>query len=154
MKRFLLTMAVLTVLVSGALGSVPHTQAAGTINYTLPITSALSNPCVPENVQFSGTFHYMVSTTFDRSGSLHLGVHVNGQDVSGVGQTTGAQYRIPVAEEEQEILQQEGTLIERVKAVSQGSAPNFVVILTEHATVDANGNITSFHVDFDTACHG
>jgi len=35
-----------------------------------------------------------------------------------------------------------------------GSAPNFEFRLTSHLTFNANGELTSFHVDFATACPG
>jgi hypothetical protein len=105
---------------------------------------------------FSGNLHVLIHTTADSSGGFHTDLEENGQDISGVG-ASGTVYSLPIAVHDS--LNDPGgpteaTFTDRLGVVSHGSAPNFEFRLTSHLTFNANGELTSYHVDFATVCPG
>src|SRR4051812_41024018 len=93
--KFGLTAVALTAAVMAAITVAMVRQARADVifNDDFPISGVLLNPCNGELVQFSGSLHETIHVTSNKN-TFHIGEHINAQDVSGVGLTTGAQYRI------------------------------------------------------------
>ena len=96
----LLAVAMLTVAVATAgFVDLPPAQAAArsvSSNSRIPIEAPLNtvfDPCTGELVQGSGFVHVVHHVTFDANGVVRVVVHGNAQGVSGVGLTSGMQYR-------------------------------------------------------------
>jgi hypothetical protein len=97
-----------------------------------------------------------MNLTFSSNGNIHAKIHENLQDVSGVGETTGAKYQITqtIDEEMNLVAAQEATLTVDVRVIGQGSVPNFLEHVTEHITVNANGDVTATVANLTAECQG
>src|SRR2546425_4845111 len=63
---------------------------AATTSTVMPFpTPTITNPCNGEDVNVSGNVHMTIGVTTDGNGGRHLCIHINNQDVSGVGGGTG-----------------------------------------------------------------
>src|SRR3989454_7208472 len=63
---------------------------AATTSTVMPFpTPTITNPCNGEDVNVSGNVHVTIGVTIDGNGGSHLCIHINKQDVSGVGGGTG-----------------------------------------------------------------
>jgi len=145
-------------LVLGA-GSNAFGQATTTTtNEELPISSSVVNTCNGDTVTFQGTIHVTHTLTVDSSGGVHLKTHSNYQDVSGTGTPSGLNYRIVTTINEtvndSDTAQFETTVVQTIKAVSQGSAPNLFIHVVMHVTVNANGETTSTVTEVTAECRG
>jgi hypothetical protein len=125
------------------------------VNMTIPINSTVTNPCNGENVAESGNIHELFHVTIDSNGGYHSDIHVNMQDVKGVGDQ-GNTYTIPGLFHGSFNGQvgSESTFTGTFNVISTGSAPNFIMQEDTHATVHPDGTVTSTHADFRTACQG
>src|SRR3954464_2843517 len=154
--RFGLAALALTAAVMAAItvAMVRQARAEVILNEDFPISGLLVTPCNGELVQYSGSLHETIHVTANNN-TFHIGEHVNAQDVSGVGLTTGAQYRISDSFNISENLAAGETFTqgENFHVIGQGQTPNFVLHTLFHITVDANGNVTSFVDNFTTDCH-
>ncbi|HJQ30973.1 MAG TPA: hypothetical protein VJ866_02270 [Pyrinomonadaceae bacterium] len=142
-----------------AAGSNAFGQATTTTtNEELPISSSIANTCNGDTVLFQGTVHVVNTLTVDSSGGYHLKTHSNYQDVSGTGTPSGLTYNVRTTTNEtvndNDNPQFETTVIQTVKAVSQGSAPNLFVHVVMHVTVNANGQTTSTVTEVTAECRG
>src|SRR2546425_8419142 len=64
---------------------------AATTSTVMPFpTPTITNPCNGEDVNVSGNVHMTIGVTTDGNGGRHLRIHINNQDVSGVGVGTGS----------------------------------------------------------------
>jgi hypothetical protein len=117
------------------------------------------NPCTGEHITItSGTLQLLV-TTNDTIGGLHLVVHGNAQGVIAAGETTGDMYRLAgdfwieqnVAADGFPLVVQ---VVETHDVLSAGSAPNFLVHLVSHLTINANGTISAAVSSASADCHG
>ncbi|MGH9895609.1 MAG: hypothetical protein ACREA0_27230, partial [bacterium] len=104
-------------------------------------SSAVLNPCNGEQVNVGGNIHLSAGVTTDGSGGLHLRSHINNQDVSGIGATTGSRYQLPSTSHTSAYLGKATTFTATLNSrfVAQGSTPNFSLRQVFHITVDANG---------------
>ena len=131
-----------------------------TTNQTIPITAVVGNPCVAETVDIAGTVKVVTHTTLSANGDFHFVGHLNYQDVSGTGRTTGTTYR--AADAGTSTLNGDGnnssanefTNEFTFQLVSAGSADNFRVKGLVHMTVTPNGETTSEVIRFDADCSG
>ena len=142
-----------------AAGSNAFGQATTTTtNEELPISSSIANTCNGDTVTFQGTVHVVNTVTVDSSGGFHLKTHSNYQDVSGTGTPSGVNYRIVTTTNEtindNDGPQFEMTVVQTVKAVSQGSAPNLFLHVVMHVTINANGETTSTVDEVTAECRG
>ena len=130
-------------------------NAATIYNMKVPLSNTGPNPCNNEVVTFSGDELETLSVTLDGSGGGHLDMHTNFQDVTGIG-SFGNKYQIPLTDnfESNVRVGLEVTFTESELIVSQGSAPNFVVIFDSHITVNPDLTVTSSHDNFRTECRG
>lgn len=142
--------------------SAAHAAAgAKTQNLDVPINMIIGNPCNAESVAISGMLHELVHITADSSSGYDLNSHINFQDVSGVGLTTGTTYEVGnSADVLHENLRHastgasEGDSAESIHFISQGSAPNFDAQFLFHAKINAKGQVTSQVAKIDPDCNG
>ncbi|HWS56851.1 MAG TPA: hypothetical protein VN228_22125 [Pyrinomonadaceae bacterium] len=129
-----------------------------TTNETIPFTDTRTNPCNQDLVTFSGNLHITNHVTTDSSGGSHVRSHVNYQNVSGTGAPSGANYIVRTTTNEtlndNDGLQSELTVIQVVRLITQGSAPNFQLQIVLHITVNANGQTTSEVTESRIICRG
>ena len=129
-----------------------------TTNENIPFTDTRPNPCNGDQVTFSGTMHVTNHVTTDASGGFHLKTHVNYQDVSGTGVPSGLNYQVRTTTNEtindNDGPQYETTVIQTIKLVSQGPAPNYFLHIVFHITINANGQTTSTVTETRIECRG
>ena len=148
-----------TLLVFAAAGSPAFGQATTTTtNEEVPVSSSVVNSCNGDVVNYQGTLHVTNTFTTDSSGGTHMKTHSNFQDVTGVGTPSGINYRVGTTSNEttndNDGPQLEMTVIQIVKVVSQGSAPNLFLHFVLHVTVNANGQTTSTVTEIRSECRG
>ena len=146
-------------IVAAAAASPAYGQATTTTtNENIPFTSTLTNPCNNDQVMFQGTMHVTNTMTTDASGGTHLKTHVNYQDVSGTGAPSGLTYQVRTTRNETDNdndgPQSETTIVQTVKLVSQGSAPNYFLHMVFHITINAHGETTSTVTETRLECRG
>ena len=133
-------------------------QASTTTNETIPFTNTVLNPCTADQVTFQGNMHVTNTFTTDASGGTHLKMHVNYQNVSGMGTPSGLSYNVRTTtnatENDNDGQQSEMTIITTIKLISQGSAPNYFLHLVFHVTVNGNGQTTSTVTESRMECRG
>lgn len=151
----------LCVLASAAtLAPTPAAAQATTVttNETIPFTDTRVNPCNQDLVTFSGNMHVANHVTTDAGGGTHVRSHVNYQNVLGTGAPSGLTYRVKTTTNEtlndNDGPQSELTVIQVVRLISQGSAPNFQLQVVLHITINANGQTTSEVTESRIACRG
>src|SRR5215211_1504646 len=121
--------ALTTALLIACAGTHAFAQATTTTtNENIPFTDTRANTCNLDLVTFQGTMHVTNTVTTDVGGGFHLKTHVNYQDVSGTGAPSGLTYRVGTTTNEvvndSSSPQYEMTIIQTVKLISQGAAPN------------------------------
>ena len=143
----------------GFAGSPAFAQTtATTTSENIPFTDTRPNPCNGDLVTFQGTMHVTNTVTTDSGGGSHLKTHVNYQDVSGTGVPSGLNYRVMTTVNDtlndNDAGQFETTVIQTVKLISQGSAPNLFLRIVFHITINANGQTTSTVSETRIECRG
>jgi hypothetical protein len=104
-----------------------------------------------ELIELSGNVHVVSRTVFDEeTGSQHFVWHVNWQGVTGVGLTTGSEYRVidtynnPHNQEKVPCSAGSDTAVESFRLISQGnSAPDLQVHALFHITENAGDEATA-----------
>src|SRR2546427_382880 len=122
---------------------------AATTSTVMPFpTPTITNPCNGEDVNVSGNVHVTIGVTIDGNGGSHLRIHINNQDVSGIGVDTGSRYQIPTTSASSAYFGSATTMTLTVnpRVVAQGSTPNFNMRELIHVTVNANG-VTTASID-------
>jgi len=114
------------------------------------------NDCNNDIVTLSGRAHEVFTVT-DNGTSLDFKVHINYDDLKGVGDPSGAQYHLNAAENVKEIdfsdFTYAGRIVLNEELVSQGSEPNLIIHITEYYSWDG----TTFTVTdrrFSIECRG
>ena len=137
----------------------PASAAANIVRTDLTGT-AFVDPCTAEQITIvGGTFQLTVNTTIDAAGALHLDIRGNAQGVHAQGSTSGDMYRL-AGDFWSELTVRNATYpltmtsVEVHNAVSTGSAPNFIVHIVRHLTIDASGNVTSSVDSVSATCLG
>ena len=107
--------------------------------------------CPGELIRLTGRFHYLSHTTIDGNGRYHTKFHVNPIGVFGFGWPSGNIYHgTGVTQWQNEgIVGAPQIFINNFRLISQGTAPNFMVHVNTHITVNANGDVTT-NVDHTT----
>ena len=114
--------------------------------------------CNGENVDYEGTANVVTHFTVSSSGQVNIKIGVS-LNVHGVGQTTGAKY---VANESlQQGARYDGidgapfnlTATGHLNFNGQGGVPNTKVRVLQHATINANGDLTSLKIKFTSECN-
>jgi hypothetical protein len=134
-------------------------RADNIVNYTLHVPASVqTNPCFPADVlNLSGDIHLVISTTLDQSGGYHVMHHLNSQ-LSGVSVTTGTRY---VNSEDQNDEWYAAVPFPTVHThtygfnlISQSGTDNYILHMTMHETVTANGDPTATVDRWETDCKG
>jgi hypothetical protein len=156
--RLRLTVAAATAIVAACL--TPSTaQAADVVNTTFHVpASVMTNPCFPADVlNLSGDIHVVITTTADGTGGFHTVNTLNSQ-LSGASITSGLKY---VSSEESSDdwyarppYPEIHTHTYDFDVNSQTGVDNYVMHITMHETVTANG-IPAAQVDqYQMDCRG
>jgi hypothetical protein len=168
MHRSTLFTAVILGLALFLLAPAAGTRAETTI-LKVPICSPDFPTCgfaldCPDAVQddvldLQGNVLMVVRSTTDGRGGIHLGLHLNFQGVTGIGQTTGDRYRVILALNSVELDVPTGapsvtTFTQAFQLNQQGAAANRLALVTFHVTVDANGRITAEVDHVQILCRG
>jgi hypothetical protein len=151
--KFGLSMLVTAVMTMALI--LPAAQAAVVFNEQIPVSVLLFDPCTGEDIAVDTTAHVVIAGTEDGAGGQHLKLHLNLQDGSAIGLTTGDKY-IPQATANAEINMPKGateaTATVNLKLISQGSAPNLDGHFNAHITVNPDGTITVAFIKGDIDC--
>jgi hypothetical protein len=144
--------AVALLVMSAALAAGAQTS---TVRYSLdqPVSNqAYLNECNGESVVMNGTMHYDYFFSSDPAND-HTDYHlVSSTKLTGVGQSTGAQYIGNNSTNYHTVTK--GTAAsnfssaEKTRLVAQGPTPNMFLTQTLHVVIDAKGNI---HADTSNA---
>ena len=132
------------------------------LNLQIPTGFHAQNPCAGgrfgEIVVFTGNQHLVFSQTSTANGHLSTMLHWNADDVIGIGQYTGFQYRATGVTQDHVVsnvsLPYTETTINNYHIIGQGQATNMDLKETTHVTVDANGAVTAWVTDYNFECHG
>ena len=136
--------------------------AANVVNYTVHVPSSVqTNPCYPADVvNLSGDIHVVVATTADGRGGYHVKNHLNSQ-LSGVSITTGTKYVNSEDQEDEWYAPAPPPAVPAVHThtydfllVSQSNTDNYVLHMTMHETVNAQGVPTATVDQFWMDCQG
>ena len=137
-----------------ALAMVKPALAATVTNTDIPLSGTVTNPCNGETVTFSGVDHFTAQVTINNGGGFHYAIHDNIHVTA-----TGDQGNSYVGSQEDFSDHNfngasEATSTLSFSEISQGSAPNFVIIATQHITFTPAGIATANFLDYRTACRG
>lgn len=132
------------------------------VNLQIPTGFHAQNPCAGgrfgEIVVFTGNQHLVFSQTSTANGHLSMMVHWNADDVIGIGQYTGFQYRATGVTQDHVVsnvsLPYTETTTNNYHIIGQGQATNMDLKETVHLTVNANGYVTAWVTDYNFQCHG
>jgi len=132
------------------------------LNLQIPTGFHAQNPCAGgrfgEIVVFTGNQHLVFSQTSTANGHLSTMLHWNADDVIGIGQFTGFQYRATGVTQDHVVsnatLPYTETTTNNYHIIGQGQATNMDLKETTHVTVDANGYVTAWVTDYNFVCHG
>ncbi|HEY2934376.1 MAG TPA: hypothetical protein VGK99_21770 [Acidobacteriota bacterium] len=129
-------------------------QAEVVINETIPIRFDAFG-CNGETVAVEGSIHLQFRITEDQAGGLHIASHTN-INGSGTGLVTGTSYRFNEADNDElnvRALPVESTFTRHVNVIGAGQVPNFQIHLTQHITINANGELTADVINESTPCN-
>ncbi len=107
-----------------------------------------------EEVVLTGDMHFLLAVTLDANGGLHVKDHYQFQGVSGIGQSTGDKYQA-VGVSQGTFNGKVGftyTFVQNFRIIGQGPGNDFLVHVTFHLTVNADGTTTVFHDNFTIDC--
>jgi hypothetical protein len=134
-------------------------QASNVVNVTIHVPAQVEiNPCFPADVvNLSGDIHIVITTTDAGNGSTRVNNHLNSQ-LSGVSITTGTKYVNSENQEDEWYARPPFPAVHThtydFLLVSQSGTDNYVVHMTMHETVNANGVPTATVDKFSMDCQG
>ena len=116
------------------------------------LSANLRNPCNGELVATEAEQLENITLVTNENG-LHFSIVTNIHGV-GTGLTTGAKYQLSAVSNghNTEGSAENQTLWQDFVFSSQGDVPNFLVQLTEHFTINANGEVVVDFRNFSTKC--
>ena len=133
--------------------------AANVVNVTIHVPGQVEiNPCYPvDGVNLSGDIHIVITTTTDSAGGYRVNNHLNTQ-LSGASITTGTKYVNSENKENEWYARPPFPAIHTQTydflLVSQSNTPNYVLHMTMHETVNAQGVPTATVDRFSMDCQG
>lgn len=90
-----IVLSILPIVILTLLTAVARAQASTvTTVERIPVSGSFTVPCIDEVVEFSGEVQIVTHVTVNATGRTHVRSIFTAQGVKGVGQTTGAMYRI------------------------------------------------------------
>jgi hypothetical protein len=129
-----------------------------TQNSFFPIDLFIFIPCAADGqgevVELTGELHDLFHITGDAAGGFYVKDQDNPQGVTGTGQTTGDKYQgtgVTVNEFTTKPGFQD-TSINNFRIIGQGPGDDLLVHDTFHITMNAEGEVISFHDDFSAEC--
>jgi hypothetical protein len=151
---------VVGVLAATCLGllTAPAASAETVVNYTFHVPAQVEiNPCFPADVvNLNGDIHVVMTTTASRSGSYRVNNHLNSQ-LNGVSITTGTQYVNSENKNDEWYtgpLPAVHTQTYDFNLISQSGTDDYVLHMTMHTTVTANGVPAAVVDDYRMDCKG
>jgi hypothetical protein len=133
--------------------------AENVVNVTFHVPAqVVINTCKPGDiVNLSGDIHMVITTTADSSGGYHVTNSLNSK-LSGASILTGLKYTNSTTKEEEWYaappFPATHTHTYEFELVSQTGFDNYVLHMTMHETVDANGVPTATVDNFSMDCQG
>ncbi len=138
------------------LGAAMPAQAELAYNITNPISLTQFISCAGETVSVSGDLHFLFTLETDASGGSHITFHGNSEGLSGVGLSSGTQYRaVDVFTQTVYVgapLPVKITLTETHRFVGQGAGNDLWSHYNIDFTINANGNATASVTNFKVDC--
>lgn len=129
------------------------------VNITIPTQFAAQNPCAGgrfgEIVVFTGDQHLVFDQTSTGNGHVSTLLHWNAEDITGIGQYTGLDYRATGITQDKQVdatLPYSETMTNNYHIIGQGQATNLDLHETVHVTIDANGWVTAWVTDYNFSC--
>jgi hypothetical protein len=133
--------------------------AENVTNTTIHVPASVqTNPCFPTDVvNLSGDIHIVITTTADSAGGYRVNNHLNSQ-LSGLSITTGTKYVNSENKDDEWYARPPFPAIHThtydFLLLSQSNTPNYVLHMTMHETVNANGVPTATVDKFSMDCQG
>lgn len=132
------------------------TRAAVIVNTQVPFTLTVATTCFPEIVVLTGSTHILQTSEVDDNGGIHFKSQLQSQGISGIGMITGVKYQGMSLRQTHTIDHStpalETTLMLDIRVIGQGSANNFLLHVTMHMTINANGEVTANVVNTGIEC--
>jgi hypothetical protein len=135
-------------------------QAAVEVNTSFDTFLVVFVPCANggagEIVDLQGPLHVLISFTINGN-KVSGDSHFQPQGISGVGESTGDTYHATgVTQDHFDGSFNNGqfneTFINNFRIIGQGPGNNFLIHENFHVTINANGDLTSFHDNFSVDC--
>jgi hypothetical protein len=125
-------------------------------NFFLVEFVSCANGGAGELVQLEGPLHVLISSTINGN-NISGYTHFQPQGVSGIGLSTGDRYQATGVTQDHfkgsfNNGQFNETFVNNFRIIGQGPGNNFTVHENFHLTINANGDVTSFHDNFSTDC--
>ena len=134
-------------------------SAANVVNVTFHVPAQVEiNPCTPGDiVNLNGDIHVVITTTADSAGGYRVNNHLNSQ-LSGASILTGLKYTNSEHQEDEWFARPPFPVVHshtyNFELVSQTGFDNYVLHMTMHETVNANGVPTATVDKFSMDCKG
>lgn len=148
---------VVLVTIAAALIALPAAQPAVVVNESVPFSFVVFVPCANDGagelVLLEGRLHVLLTETVNDNHVSFKG-HFQPQGLSGTGLTTGDSYRGTGVTQDHVSLGPgvTQTFVNNFRIIGQGPDNNFVVHENLHLTINANGELTALHDNFNTDC--
>jgi hypothetical protein len=131
-------------------------KAENTTNVTYSFSGTYVDACSGDIITYTGTEHDVFDTTVNGN-TVHMVEHSN-EHIAGTGSPSGASYVGNATGNYEENFnltspQGEFDITDVLTAIGQGGAPNQKLMMTQHLTVNANGDVTVNRIDFSSTCH-
>ena len=133
--------------------------AANVVNVTFHVPAQVEiNPCTPGDiVNLSGDIHIVITTTDDSAGGYRVKNHLNSQ-LSGASILTGLKYTNSTTNDEEWYARPPFPAVHThtydFELISQTGFDNYVLHMTMHETVNAQGVPTATVDSFSRDCKG
>jgi hypothetical protein len=126
-------------------------------NFSTPMSDSIANDCTGEEVKLSGEVHTQYSARETAEG-FRAESGTNYEGVSGVGVNSGRKYRLVGSDRSvtdfRRPFPSRSTVIQTVRIISQGGAPDAHYRVQWHYTIDANGRLTADVFKTEIECRG
>jgi hypothetical protein len=113
----------------------------------IPIAGLLYNPCGDEYVAVKGTVHQVLTSTANHAWNRSR-LFTSYQDLSGVGLTSGAVYRVGgISHQSQSVsfgfFPRDYTTLDTFKLIPQGGGDSLLLHQNTHVTIHPDGRVTA-----------
>jgi hypothetical protein len=126
-------------------------------NFSTPMNETVADDCTGEEVQVQGDVHTQY-TAHETQDGFHAEAGSNYQGVSGVGVKSGRKYQLVGSDRSvtdfRRPFPSRSDVVQTVRLISQGSAPNSHYRVHWHYTIDANGRLTAEVFKTEVECRG